>query len=259
VLLLAAAPWVGSPLVTTVAADDGSAPACRHADVRTALSSYDDWAGTLLDTTYRLPASYAPPDLVPVVRAGLAGTGQVRRLVIPDLTELVRAARADGISLAAVSGYRSFQSQAGTFAHWVRVKGYPGALLGSARAGHSEHQLGTAVDFTSAPGVEPWYFSWFGSSTARWLARNAWRYGFVMSYPAGGTAVTCYHHEPWHYRYVGRATAVAVKASGETLREFLLRHDAADAEAPQGPGASPGSGPLAIGIPERLQSLNEPG
>ena len=38
-----------------------------------------------------------------------------------------------------------------------------------------------------------------------WLKANAWKYGFVMSYPKGMTSLTCYTYEPWHYRYVGRA------------------------------------------------------
>jgi D-alanyl-D-alanine carboxypeptidase len=209
------------PAGPTVAATDASPPACGYRDVETELSGYDDWSRTVLDTSYRLPASYAPRDLVAIARAGLPGSGQVRRLVIPDLTDLVRAARASGVPLAAVSGYRSYDSQAGTFAQWIRKKGYRGALAGSARAGHSEHQLGTAIDFTSYPGVKPWYFVWFGSMTARWLGANAWRFGFVASYPAGKGRLTCYNHEPWHYRYVGRSTAAAVRTSGATLREYL--------------------------------------
>jgi D-alanyl-D-alanine carboxypeptidase len=199
----------------------GPPPECELGDVPTELRSYLDWQRTIVDTTFRLPASYAPPDLVPVSRAGLAGSGAVRRLVIADLAALARAARRDGVPLAAISGYRSFGSQAGTFAHWVGVLGFERARLGSARAGHSEHQLGTTLDFASYPGGEPWYYSWFGSRTARWLAANAWRYGFVMSYPPDRTALTCYQYEPWHFRYLGRELAATIHASGLTAREFL--------------------------------------
>lgn len=232
-----------SPAGPSVSAVGASPPACAYGDVETELTGYDDWARTILDTTYRLPASYAPRDLVSVSRAGLPGTGQVRRLVIPDLSALVRAARAAGVPLAAISGYRSYWSQAGTFAQWIRTKGYQGALAGSARAGHSEHQLGTAIDFTSRPGVKPWYFVWFESRTARWLAANAWRFGFVAGYPAGGSVLTCYHHEPWHYRYVGRSAAAAVRSSGETLREYLWAAHAAAASRDESPRRAPSAGP----------------
>jgi D-alanyl-D-alanine carboxypeptidase len=57
------------------------------------------------------------------------------------------------------------------------------------------------------------------------MAANAWRYGFVMSYPAGSFAVTGYDYEPWHYRYVGRDVAAAVRASGVPLRQYLWEHE----------------------------------
>jgi len=54
------------------------------------------------------------------------------------------------------------------------------------------------------------------------MQSNAWRFGFVMSYPKDASpAKTCYRYEAWHYRYVGRDQAVAIHASGMSLREFL--------------------------------------
>ena len=53
------------------------------------------------------------------------------------------------------------------------------------------------------------------------MAANAWRYGFVMSYPRGSYAQTCYDYEPWHYRYVGRELAAQIRASGVTPRQVL--------------------------------------
>ena len=42
-----------------------------------------------------------------------------------------------------------------------------------------------------------------------------------MSYPKGAEETVCYSYEPWHYRYVGREVAKAVRESGLTLREWL--------------------------------------
>jgi zinc D-Ala-D-Ala carboxypeptidase len=235
--LAADAPVAAASVATPV-------PLCRYDDLVTRPAGYGDWAATIVDTAYRLPRGYAPRDLVPVSRSGLAGSGLVRRFVVSDLSALVRAARAARVPLVALSGYRSFDSQAWSFADWVRKKGYEAALGGSARAGHSEHQLGTALDFTSWPGVEPWYFVWFASPTARWLAANAWRYGFVMSYPRGEDARSCYHHEPWHYRYVGRAVAAAVHAAGVPLRAYLWTARA-PAPPPRRPPSDGAGGPAA--------------
>ncbi|MBA4169012.1 MAG: D-alanyl-D-alanine carboxypeptidase family protein, partial [Chloroflexi bacterium] len=63
---------------------------------------------------------------------------------------------------------------------WVGVGGYEQALRTSARAGHSEHQLGTAIDVTSEGGQAPWeYADWASTPAGTWMADNAWRYGFV--------------------------------------------------------------------------------
>ena len=62
------------------------------------------------------------------------------------------------------------------------------------------------------------------SPTGIWLAANAWRFGFVVSYPSGAVGRTCYEAEPWHLRYVGRDEALAVHDSGLTLREWLWAH-----------------------------------
>lgn len=58
------------------------------------------------------------------------------------------------------------------------------------------------------------------------MAENAWRYGWVMSYPKAERGalfsdVTCFHYEPWHYRYLGREMAAKVHDSGLTIREYL--------------------------------------
>ena len=53
------------------------------------------------------------------------------------------------------------------------------------------------------------------------MAANAWRYGWLMSYPKGKRKFTCYSYEPWHYRYVGRELARDIHDSGLTPREYL--------------------------------------
>jgi D-alanyl-D-alanine carboxypeptidase len=198
-------------------------PRCRYRDKPTRYGEERQWRMSLLDTNLRLPADYEPWDLVPVRRAGLAGSGRVRKLLIEDLSALAAEARAKGKPLAVRSAYRSYALQEATFDSWVRRAGYEQALLFSARPGHSEHQLGTAIDFTTAPGVP--LSSTFGASPAgKWLARNGWKYGFVMSYPKGKRRQSCYGYEPWHWRYVGRERAADIQASGQVPRRYLWEH-----------------------------------
>jgi len=203
-------------------------PACRYADEPAAHTDYDDWQHTIVDTISRLPKGYVPPDLVPVSRAGLSGGGSIRLIAIADLKALAKAARKAGVRLAVKSAYRSEARQRATFAGWVRTSGVAEARRFSARAGHSEHQLGTAIDFMAAGGGSPWTPAFARSRHPRWLAANAWRFGWILSYPAGAQAETCYGGEAWHYRYVGRDVTAEVHVSGMTLRAWLWLHATAE-------------------------------
>jgi D-alanyl-D-alanine carboxypeptidase len=221
VLLLVALAATG---VAASVVSASSLPSCRVADTLTVQRKTTDWNRTVLDTALRLPSSYAPGDLRSTANAGLNGGHQVRSLVIADLKSMASAAAKAGARLAVQSAYRSYATQASTFAYWTRVSGYAAAIKSSARAGHSEHQLGTTIDFRSYGGSAPWYATDWGTSKAgAWLKANAWKYGFVMSYPKGKSSVTCYAYEPWHYRYLGRAVAAKVHASKLTVREYLWR------------------------------------
>ena len=201
-------------------------PPCVYSNVPTPLPSRSNWALTIMDTTYALTAAYSPTDLVPASNAGVRSKEPVRSLVIPDLRHMAAAASAAGAAFTIASGYRSFHNQSVTFKHWENLQGHAAALVSSARPGHSEHQLGTAMDLKARGGPDPWTYKDWGKQTAAgiWLGVNAWKYGFIMSYPRGMTSKTCYEYEPWHFRYVGVAEAAAVHSSGLTLREWLWEH-----------------------------------
>jgi zinc D-Ala-D-Ala carboxypeptidase len=211
-----------SPSATPRPKPVGPLPRCSYSDVLTALRGYHDWPLTLLDPIFRVARVYAPPDLVSASRAGLSSRFSVRAVVVDDLRAMVAAARRAGAPLAIQSAYRSYWTQASAFSYWTGRLGRSTALLVSARPGHSEHQLGTTIDFTSQGSGAPWFYAdWGRTKAGRWMALNAWRYGFVMSYPRGATATTCYRYEPWHYRYVGIKAAREIHARGDTLREWL--------------------------------------
>ena len=179
-----------------------------------------------MDTRLRVGSKYKPTDLVSVSNANIGGSGKVRQVIIDDLRAMARAARNAGKGVAVRSAFRSYSEQQAVFNGWVAKSGYQQALKYSARPGHSEHQLGTTIDFRSASSqAAPWdYNDWATSGPGRWMKNNAWKYGFVMSYPKGKFSTVCYGYEPWHYRYVGRALAERIHDSGLTPREYLWRH-----------------------------------
>jgi D-alanyl-D-alanine carboxypeptidase len=191
-------------------------------DARTRFRSYGDWDRTLLDTRLRVPESYEPSDLVSTRKAGFKTSRPVRSLLIEDLADLRSAADEAGNPVDITWGYRSYVTQRWVFEYWSKRKGRDATLRTAARPGHSEHQLGTALDFKSegALNVDR---GWRYEPAGVWMRENAWRFGFIESYPLGKEAVTCYDHEPWHYRYFGRELAAEIHASGLTTREYLWR------------------------------------
>lgn len=137
----------------------------------------------------------------------------------PELTrafaKMRSAARDDGVSLAVISGFRSYETQQSVFASKVRQHGRAAAEKRSARPGHSEHQTGLAIDVNSISQA------WGETKAGRWVAKNAHRHGFVVRYPKGKEKVTGYRWEPWHLRYVGKAVARELTAEKLTLDEYL--------------------------------------
>jgi D-alanyl-D-alanine carboxypeptidase len=202
----------------------GPLPACRYDDILTSPRAYSDWSITLVDTILRVPRAYVPPDLVRVADLGVPGRGQVRAVVAADLKAMSDAAAAAQAAIGVQSAYRSYDEQKSVFDSWVRAYGYARALEVSARPGHSEHQLGVAIDFRSDPSDATLAVKWASTPAGAWMKAHAWEYGFLMSYPKGSMALTCYDYEPWHYRYVGRPLAALIHASGRTPREYLWAH-----------------------------------
>jgi D-alanyl-D-alanine carboxypeptidase len=216
-----------SASTSTPSVDPNALPPCSFGQVRTKEHDYDDWASSLVDTKFRLPPDYVPPDLESTREAGFEEALLVRSFVIPDLEELREAAEAAGNPVALTAAYRSYDAQAGLFDRRVKEFGMDEALRSTARPGHSEHQLGTTVDFKT-PGQPDVTTAWGTSKQGAWVHDNAYRYGFVESYLVGKEDVACYKYEPWHFRYVGRDMAARVHASGLTLREYLWRQQASN-------------------------------
>jgi len=152
---------------------------------------------------YFLNENYIPKPLVQVDPAfvydnGLTGKW-IHGSVEPFLSALMRDASGQGVELQIISAYRAFSTQADIKSSYSVVYGAGTANQFSADQGYSEHQLGTTIDFTTKKLASN--FTLFGDTTAyEWLLQNAYRYGFILSYPKNNTY---YRFEPWHWRFVG--------------------------------------------------------
>jgi len=127
---------------------------------------------------------------------------QIHTKVLPYLNDLIKAAESDNINLKLISAYRSFGEQSSLKTAYTFIYG-SGANKFSADQGYSEHQLGTALDFTTTElGLN---FTTFEKSNAyKWLLENSYKYGFILSYPEKNTY---YQFEPWHFRFIGKQLA----------------------------------------------------
>lgn len=191
-----------------------------------------------LDTIRKLPEDYVPQELVEI-SGDVKTTGFVclKPNVADALKEMFDAAANDGVFLAVTSGFRRPEVQGFLYDYWHK-EGSGGSYSDVAAPQHSEHQLGTAVDLTGKfIGYRAVDSRFAASPEARWLRKNAYRYGFVMSYPEGKENDTGYAYEPWHYRYVGPDVARFLVAHGITLNEYLSLMKYATSSAPQPPDA----------------------
>jgi LAS superfamily LD-carboxypeptidase LdcB len=151
---------------------------------------------------YFLSENYVPAHLTEIPKEQLYSQLRSERFsteALPFLTSLIGAAKSNGIELYAKSAFRSFDEQQALKSVYSVVYGAGTANSFSADQGYSEHQLGTAVDLITT-GLNGKLDGFDNTNAYRWLVANAYRFGFVLSYPKGNDY---YVFEPWHWRFVG--------------------------------------------------------
>ena len=131
--------------------------------------------------------------------------------------------------MAVHSAYRDYSRQASLFTTYTanemaanptltKEQAEAIVLTYSTRPGTSEHQTGLAVDMDTRGD----FSTEFGNTAEyRWLTENAWKFGFILRFPADKTAITTIQFEPWHYRYVGRYHAKKIHDAGLCLEEYI--------------------------------------
>jgi D-alanyl-D-alanine carboxypeptidase len=117
----------------------------------------------------------------------------------PKLKILLDDAKSAGITLYVKSAYRSFDEQKALKSTYSVIYGSGTANQFSADQGYSEHQLGTTIDFITT-GLNGQLDGFENTKAYEWLLKNAYRYGFELSYPENNKY---YVFEPWHWRFVG--------------------------------------------------------
>lgn len=144
----------------------------------------------------------APEDtLVPVVGDGSV---KLRQEAAEGFAKMVEAARADGIRLQPLSGFRTEADQEYLFFKIKQERNQrPSERAAvSAPPGYSEHHTGYALDIgdPTRPGTN--VSTTFEETPAfEWLEENASAYSFELSFGKDPGSEVSY--EPWHWRFVG--------------------------------------------------------
>lgn len=181
-----------------------------------------DFTRILVNGKYSLPADYKP-----TLSEAVPGSGQyLDYRVAPHYQAMYNAAKADGITLTPISGYRSYQRQKNNFENRItsnmndgldRIEATKLAATVIMIPGASEHNAGLAMDICSLAD------SFENTKEFEWLDTHAAEYGFILRYPkdAKSREITGVVYEPWHYRYVGVDAAKEIKSRGITFEEYV--------------------------------------
>jgi len=140
---------------------------------------------------------------------------------LPHLLAMIDAASSTvNVKLYVESAYRSFAEQKALKGDYAMTYGAGTANSFSADQGYSEHQLGTAVDMLT-PGLGGNLDDSFaGTAAFQWMQMNAYRYGFILSYPKDNGY---YVYEPWHWRFVGVKLATDLHNQGKNFYDLDQR------------------------------------
>ena len=174
----------------------------------------------LVNKEYMIGADYVPDDLVmPDVKKGSSAV-LMRKEAAQALEEMFAAAKEEKITLVAVSGYRSYQTQRAIYNRRRKAAGKAHVERFVAVPGASEHQLGLAMDVSRSKtaGLKA---SFGKTKEGIWLAENCYRFGFILRYRQEWEDVTGYGYEPWHIRYVGKEHALRIRELDVPLEEYV--------------------------------------
>jgi D-alanyl-D-alanine carboxypeptidase len=171
----------------------------------------------LVNKFYYLDKDYSPSDIVDMSNWYAFEGRKIKKEVYDAFIEMYNAAKKDGYTLIANSGYRDYAYQENLYNEYKDRDGTEYADTYAARPGYSEHQTGLSLDIVSYGATME---NFDKTDTFKWLDAHAAEYGFILRYPKGKESITGYSYESWHFRYLGKDLAQKVKESNLTYDEY---------------------------------------
>lgn len=180
-------------------------------------TNLDDGYLILVNKFNYLPEDYTPEDLVKMGLQYAFSGKEIREEVYASFKRLVKDAKAEDLTIVANSTFRTYNYQENLYNRYKANNGKEYADSYAARAGHSEHQTGLAIDVSTLNSTMD---NFEETEEFEWLQKHAHEYGFILRYPKGKEFITGYNYESWHYRYVGVDIATKIKNLGITYDEY---------------------------------------
>lgn len=177
---------------------------------------------TLVNKNIRLEKEYVPNDLELLDIKYACKDKYLRKEAKIFFEKMAEDAKNDGLNIVATSTYRSYDYQEKLYNNYCLDKGVYYADMASARAGHSEHQTGLAVDVADSS-LD--YDNFEDTKEFIWMNKNSYKYGFILRYPKAKFHITGFKYEPWHYRYVGTKLSYYLYKNNLTLDEYYLNQN----------------------------------
>ena len=148
--------------------------------------------------------AYAEAPVAELINLTADGSIKLRSAAADKFLKMQADARAQGVRLVPLSGFRTVAQQDYLFFRVKEQRNQPASQRAevSAPPKHSEHHTGYAIDIGDANLPATNLSTSFETTVAfRWLHNNANRYSFELSFPRNNPQGISY--EPWHWRFVG--------------------------------------------------------
>ena len=180
----------------------------------------------LINSENPISTKYQPP----VTK--ITGGQYMHITVAPIVEQILQDAKAEGITLNVLSGYRSAERQEFLFNRRVITYIASGqepatafnlAAMTNPLPGTSEHQSGLCMDIVEAPHTSLVY-ELDQTEGYKWMLKHCAEYGFILRYPKGKSEITSIIYEPWHFRYVGIEAATQIMKNNLTLEEYTKKY-----------------------------------
>lgn len=186
------------------------------------VAEVDSWELILVNSKNIVPRDFTV-DLIPFENT------RVDARIADSLQKMIDTAKDEGINLSVCSGFRSVSEQDKLYKAKCLIYTTAGYSDENSKnlaskylqmGGASEHHTGLAVDLLT-DNVSELDEGFAKTPAYTWLEENAAKYGFIERYPKDKSQITGIDWEPWHYRYVGKDNAEAIKSKNLCLEEYL--------------------------------------